>query len=75
MPPNKKRFTKKIDEQGRLTVPEEIRKLLGVLDRRAVLEFEVSFVDFVDEQAHTDTADPGGGHTDQWGTTDGDDAQ
>lgn len=43
------RFSKKVDEKGRLVVPKEIRQALTIEGRDALVEFEASKVTYLDE--------------------------
>lgn len=76
MPDETIRFSETVDKQGRVTIPQNIRKLLGIDGREALVEFEVRFQDFVDEESHTDNVDDSDDHTDFVGSVrDSDDSQ
>lgn len=43
------RFSKKVDEAGRVVVPQEIREALTIDGRKALVEFQASKVTYLDE--------------------------
>jgi AbrB family looped-hinge helix DNA binding protein len=45
------RFSKKVDSKGRLVIPKEHRKALGIEGREALVEFEAQMVTFLDEES------------------------
>lgn len=68
MPDETISFSETVDKQGRVTIPQDIRKILGIDGRKARVEFEVRFQSFVDEESHTDVTDDNEDHTDFFGS-------
>lgn len=46
--PEKIRFSKKVDSKGRLVIPKEHRKAMGIEGREALVEFEAERITFLD---------------------------
>lgn len=51
-------FSKKVDQKGRLVIPQEIRQALTIDDREALVKFsaeKVAYLDDEDEESGGDT--------------------
>jgi len=42
-------FSKKVDEKGRVVIPQEIRQALTINNREALVKFEAQKVTYLDE--------------------------
>lgn len=42
-------FSRKVDEKGRLVIPQDIRQALTIDDREALVKFEAEKVTYLDE--------------------------
>ncbi len=47
--PDSIEFTKQVDAKGRLVIPKEIRQALTIEDRKALVKFEASKIQYLDE--------------------------
>jgi bifunctional DNA-binding transcriptional regulator/antitoxin component of YhaV-PrlF toxin-antitoxin module len=50
-------FSKKVDEKGRLVIPQEHRQALSIKDREALVEFTAKKVTYLDEDDDPDGGD------------------
>jgi bifunctional DNA-binding transcriptional regulator/antitoxin component of YhaV-PrlF toxin-antitoxin module len=49
-------FSRKVDEKGRLVIPQDIRQALTIDDREALVKFEAEKVTYLDEDDTEDSA-------------------
>jgi bifunctional DNA-binding transcriptional regulator/antitoxin component of YhaV-PrlF toxin-antitoxin module len=49
-------FSKKVDEKGRVVIPQEIRQALTINNREALVKFEAQKVTYLDEDDEEDSA-------------------
>ena len=50
-------FSKKVDQKGRLVIPQEIRQALTIDDREALVKFSAEKVAYLDEEDEDDGGD------------------
>ena len=49
-------FSKRVDEKGRVVIPQEIRRALTINNREALVKFEAQKVTYLDEDDGEDSA-------------------
>lgn len=50
-------FSKKVDQKGRLVIPQEIRQALTIDDREALVKFSAEKVAYLDDEDEEDGGD------------------
>jgi bifunctional DNA-binding transcriptional regulator/antitoxin component of YhaV-PrlF toxin-antitoxin module len=49
-------FSKRVDEKGRVVIPQEIRRALTINNREALVKFEAQKMTYLDEDDEEDSA-------------------